>query len=169
MNSFADAKYAENERGKLYYMIGTARSGKSTICKSLAKELNATILTQDSFRLALYDKDHWNAGEAAVFAHVDVAARAMLINGTNIIIDETNTMEWRRVHWSRLGGKAFYVKTPLDLCVSRCDPSNIGLIGAINRMHKNLESFDPRDEKENVARIYDWNGHNFEEELVSHI
>ncbi len=169
MSGYAEEKYAENPRGKLYFMVGSARSGKSTVCKELAKELNATILTQDSFRLAVYDKDWWGPGEPVVFGHVDIAARALLISGSNVIIDETNTLAWRREHWRGLGGKAFFVKTPLDVCVSRCNANNDGLIEAVNRMHKNLESFDPRDEKEEVLRIFSWNGHKFDEELVGHV
>ena len=153
MTGFADEKYQENTKGKLYFCIGNARSGKSTVCKKLAKELSATILTQDSFRLAVYDKDHWNDSEPVVFGHIDVAARALLINGTNVIIDETNTLRWRRDHWRNLGGVGFYVDTPVDVCVSRCNPTNEGLIGAVRRMGKNLESFDPRIEG-GVARIY---------------
>jgi predicted kinase len=166
MSGFAEEKYAENPRGHLYFMVGSARSGKSTVCKELAKELNATILTQDSFRLAVYDKDWWGPGEPAVFGHIDIAARAMIINGTNVIIDETNTLAWRRDHWKGLGGKAFFVKTPLDICVSRCNSENEGLIGAVKRMHKNIEGFNPRDPKEKVLRVYSWNGHGFDEDLL---
>lgn len=169
MSGFADEKYAENQRGKLYFMVGSARSGKSTVCKALAKELNATILTQDSFRLAVYDRDWWGDSEPVVFSHVDVAARALLINGTNVLIDETNTLAWRREHWLGLGGEAFYVKTPLDVCISRCDPANVDLIGAVKRMHGNLENYYPREAKEKTLRIYDWNGHGFDEELLGHV
>jgi len=166
MSGFAEEKYAENPKGKLYYMIGSARSGKSTVCKELATELNATILTQDSFRLAMYDKDWWGPGEPAVFGHFDVAVRSLLINGTNVIVDETNTMAWRREHWASMGGRAFYVDTPLDVCLSRCNPTNDGLMGAVKRMHGNLTSFNPLDGKEKVMRIYTWNGQGFDMELT---
>jgi predicted kinase len=152
--SFADEKYQENKRGQLYFMVGNARSGKSTVCKKLARELSATILTQDSFRLAVYDRDYHYDSEPAVFGHIDVAARALLINGTNVIIDETNTLAWRREHWRGLGGIGFYVNTPVETCVSRCNSTNEGLIGAVRRMGKNLESFNPLDAKEKIARIY---------------
>lgn len=153
MSGFANEKYAENPKGNLYFMVGNARSGKSTVCKKLAKELSATILTQDSFRLAVYDRDYHYDSEPTVFSHIDVAARAMLINGTNVLIDETNTLRWRRDHWRGLGGIGFYVDTPTEVCVSRCNPENEGLIGAVKRMGKNLESFDAHKE-EKIARIY---------------
>jgi predicted kinase len=137
-----------------------------TISKKLAKELNATILTQDSFRLAVYDKDWWGPGEPVVFGHLDIAARALLINGTNVLIDETNTLAWRRDHWKDLGGKAFYVSAPLDVCLSRCDPANDGLRNAVKRMQKNLEIFNPLDGKERVLRMYTWNGDGFDEERM---
>lgn len=164
--NFADEKYAENPKGKLYFMVGSARSGKSTICKKLAKELDAVILTQDSFRLAVYGRDHWDDSEPIVFANVDVAARALLINGTNVLIDETNTLAWRRKHWVTLGGVGFYVSTPLALCVSRCNSENIGLIDAVKRMHNNLAMFDPREPKEKIVRIYKWNGTSFDQETA---
>ena len=169
MQNFAEEKYAENKRGDLYFMVGSARSGKSTICKQLAKEFNATILTQDSFRLAVYDKDWWGPGEPVVFGHVDITARALLINGTNVLIDETNTLPWRREHWRSLGGKAIYIDTDLETCIFRCDPSNEGLIGAVKRMQKNLETFNPIDENERVIRMYKWNGKNFDESLTRSI
>lgn len=165
MSGFAEEKYAENERGKLFFMVGSARSGKSTMCKKLAREFNATILVQDSFRLAVYDKDWWGESEPAVFAHLDVAARALLISGQNVIIDETNTLAWRREHWLSLGGRGFYVSTPVDLCVSRCNQGNDGLIEAVRRMHRNLESFNPKESKEKILRIYTWNGNGFDEEI----
>jgi adenylylsulfate kinase-like enzyme len=154
VETFASEKYLENKRGNLYFMVGNARSGKSTVCKQISRELSAVILTQDSFRLAVYDRDYHYDSEPAVFGHIDVAARAMLINGTNVLIDETNTLAWRREHWRGLGGIGFFVNTPVETCISRCNPENHGLIGAVRRMGKNLESFNPEDPKEKIARIY---------------
>lgn len=158
MTGFASDKYEENKRGKLYFMVGNARSGKSTVCKQIARELSATILTQDSFRLAVYDRDYHYDSEPAVFGHIDVAARALLINGTNVIIDETNTLRWRRDHWRGLGGIGFFVSTDTETCLSRCREDNEGLRGAVKRMGKNLESFDPKSPDEKIARIYSNDG-----------
>jgi len=158
LDVFTNDKYVENEKGKLYFMVGLARSGKTTICRKLSKEFNAIILTQDSFRLAVYDRAYLTESEPIVFSHLDVSARALLINGTNVIIDETNTLLWRRNHWRSLGGVGFYVNTPVEVCISRCNPENVELIGAIKRMDKNLDGFNPNDPTELIMRQYVWDG-----------
>jgi len=151
---YKEQKLAENERGKLYFMVGSARSGKSTYSKEISKEYNASIISPDSFRLAIYNSGWWVEGEKMVSSHVDVAVRAMLINGTNVLIDETNVLPNKRKRWRELGGQGFYVECPLEVCLSRAnEENNAGFKDNIREMHAALEGFDPHDPEEKILRI----------------
>ena len=152
---YTETKLAENKRGELYFMVGSARSGKSTISKNLAKELNAIIITPDSFRLAIHNQGFLLQAEPTVWSHVDVAVRAILINGDNVLLDEVNVIARDREHWRSLGGKGFYVQCPLEVCLGRAnEENNEGFKDSIRDMHKNLETFDPYDKNERIVRIY---------------
>jgi predicted kinase len=155
MFSAKELKLSEHGNGRLFFMIGLPRSGKSTVLNSLAKELDAVVLNGDSFRLAIYDHDYIQSAESIVFSHIDVAARALRLNGQNIIIDETNSTASKRKHWRDLGGSAIYVNTTPEECIKRCHEEYTNLIDAIKRIGKNLERFDPMDPDEKVVRIYD--------------
>jgi predicted kinase len=160
MNKFLDLKLAEEpRRGQLFFMVGLPRSGKSTATKKLEKEFDAVVLRSDLFRIAMYNSDYHEAMEPSVVAAMDVAARALLLSGRNVIIDDTHTRQHKRQHWLTLGGKGIYVNTPLEECLKRCDPEYHRLMNAMKRMDENLKNFDYKNPEENIDRVYDSNGH----------
>lgn len=158
MFSAKELKLSEHGYGQLFFMVGLPRSGKTTVLRKLAVELDAIVLSGDSFRLAIYDHDYIQSAEPVVFSHLDVAARALRLSGKNVIIDETNSSPSKRQHWRASNGSAIFVNTSVDECLKRCHEDYTSLRDAIKRIAKNLGSFDPSDPKEKVIRIYDSGG-----------
>jgi hypothetical protein len=162
----------EQEKGRLYYCVGLPRSGKSTRCDHWARnpdihidytqvfELGAlkaypfdpqkpfvsrprAIVCGDDFRTALHGNAFRIEAEGTVFAMMDVATRALLNRGFDVIVDETCTTEQTLLRYLRLDPNAepVFIDTPEEACVERALASNKPfLVGPIRRMAFQLES-----------------------------
>lgn len=92
-----------NIRGKLFFTIGTAKSGKSTWCDEWIKYgvhvgneglvTPRVIVSDDDIRMALYNKRYEAECEPMVFAVKSVMIRALLSRGMNVMVDDTHTTE----------------------------------------------------------------------------
>jgi hypothetical protein len=161
----------EQEKGRLYYCVGLPRSGKSTRCDSWVRnpdihidytqvfelgDLKAypfdpqkpfvprprAIVCGDDFRQALHGNAYRVEAEGTVFAMMDVATRALLNRGFDVIVDETCTTEQTLLRYLRLDPNAepVFVDTPEEECVERALASNKPfLVGPIRRMAAQLQ------------------------------
>lgn len=86
--------------GKLSFMVGLARSGKSTFANRWVKEpdpdgLNRVIICADDFRIAMYGRRFCKLAEPHVWATVDTATRALYNRGFHVLSDEVNSTKFR--------------------------------------------------------------------------
>lgn len=154
------------ERGKLYGLVGLPRSGKSTVANEWVKgdkvrnpnghgffpycyviDRPRVIVGGDDFRVALYGQEYNLNGEASVFAAMDVAVRALLARGFDVIIDETCTTEDTLSRYLRLDldFTPIFIDTPEEVCVERAIATNKPfLVAPIRNMARQLADLRPR-------------------------
>lgn len=146
-------KNEENKKGNLYFLVGLAHSGKSTFANKWKNEHRGTnyleynpnrvVIEGDSFRKALYGRSFQIEAEAFVFASMDIATRALLNTGYDVLIDETCTTEATLLRYLRLDENAqpIFIDTPKTECINRAVKHNKSyLVLPIVRMDKQLQS-----------------------------
>lgn len=157
---------------RLYFLIGLARSGKSTISNRWAKHeisfnndgviiYNQPILdfeprvtvNADQWRLALGHRyNSW--AEPIIHGQVQIAVRALLKNH-NVLVDETNTNENSILKWLEedIDAIPVFVNTTAEVCKQRAIATNqADLLPIIERMNINLhKTFGPN--LEIVSRV----------------
>lgn len=150
-------------KGKLFFTVGLPRSGKSTWANKWVKFetysdafnsalwnsehlfTNATprvIISGDDFRRALYGRAYQIEAEGAVFAMMDVATRALLSRGFDVIVDETCTTEATLIRYLRIDPEAtpIFIETSEEECIARAIKTGKPyLVGPIERMAKQLK------------------------------
>jgi predicted kinase len=113
------------------------------------------VIAGDDFRTALHGNAFRVEAEGTVFAMMDVAARALLDRGFDVIVDETCTTEQTLLRYLRLDPNAtpVFIDTPEEVCVERALASNKPfLVGPIRRMASQLSGL--RDNwDQTVARL----------------
>ncbi len=151
----------------LYFTIGLPRSGKSTWARawlqgtadiannrftrdfptplelSRIDSVKRIIVTPDAFRLALGHRYNWYA-EPVVFAHVQIAIRA-LVQDYDVLVDDTHTSIESITRILEVDPNANYVfvDTPLDVCIERAIATNQGdLVGVMARMQNNINRLE---------------------------
>lgn len=145
--------------GKLYFTIGLPRSGKSTYCDLWVRE-SPVIITNtwggprgkvsrprvmvagDDFRFALHANNYIPDSEPMVFAMMDIAIRAHIHRGIDVIVDETATTEGTIKRYLRIDPEAtpVWVNTPVDVCKQRAIETNRSyLIPPIERLAAQFE------------------------------
>jgi predicted kinase len=173
-------------RGNLYFTVGLPQSGKSTYCDTWSRhpdvnidytplfELGAlktfqdlhdpivprprVVIAGDDFRKALYGRSYQIEAEATVFAMMDVAARALLNRGFDVIMDETCTTEQTLLRYLRLdrAATAVFINTTKDVCIERAKASGKEyLVGPIERMAGQLDELKKNFGK-TVCRLRDY-------------
>lgn len=135
--------------GSLFFTCGLPRSGKSFYCDNwiLPDEGDIeytprAIVCGDDFRYALYGREFQIEAEGTVFAMMDVAARALLKRGFDVIIDETCTTEATLLRYLRINidAQAIFIDTPIEVCKERAIACGRDyLLGPIDRMAAQLE------------------------------
>lgn len=145
--------------GRLYFMIGLARSGKSTLSRRWnARRINfneagkviedsspydivtpRVVVSADKWRLALGHRyNSW--AEPMVHGPVRIAVRALLMDH-DVLVDETNTTASSIKQWLEedINAVPVLVNTPLAVCKRRAiDSGQADLIPVLERMHLNL-------------------------------
>jgi len=163
-------------RGRLLFTIGLPRSGKSVWCDDWVRgdrvpkvyegqffefrhqDRPRVIVCGDDFRRALYGREFQVEAEGSVFAAMDVATRALLNRGFDVIIDETSTTEQTLLRYLRLDINAtpVWFDTPVSVCVSRAhETGRPYLEGPIYRMAAQLELLK-RDWDSIIKRLKDY-------------
>lgn len=148
---------SKQERGRLHYCVGLPRSGKSTWCDRWVREAltqeNEThtdlcidrpraVIGGDDFRTALHGNAFRIEAEGTVFAMMDVATRALLDRGFDVIVDETCTTEQTLLRYLRLDPEAtpVFMDATEEVCVERALADNRPfLVGPIRRMASQLK------------------------------
>jgi predicted kinase len=156
-------------RGSLSFTIGLPRSGKSTFAAQWARTAEATITLDprldgvgcdfsvevkdvtvarprvvvcgDDFRTALHGRTYIPEAEGTVFAMMDVAVRALLAGGFDVLIDETCTTEATLGRYLKIDPDALpvWVDTPEEECVRRArEAGKEYLVKPIGRMAEQL-------------------------------
>ncbi len=130
-------------RGRLIFLVGLPRSGKSTYAHSWAIERpGRAIISGDSFRKALHGHAYIPEAEATVYSMMDVAAKSLLSEGIDVVIDETCTTEMTLMRYYRIDLEAepVFINTPADECRKRAiDSHKTYLIPVIDRLQKQHE------------------------------
>lgn len=148
-------------KGRLYYTQSLPRAGKTSFaikwsnfeeelertdygfeCYKLPQNLKRAVISGDEFRKALHGNDFRIEAESTVYAMMDVATRALLNLGYDVLIDETCTTEQTLLRYLRLDPNAIciYIDVPEEECIRRAIETNKPyLIGPIKRMSKQLK------------------------------
>lgn len=172
-----------SKKGKLYFLQGLPHCGKSSYannwlnpdsylwetCEPPCKDgiydkifthrkfvdtaKPRVVLGGDDFRQALTGREFLIEAEGTVMAMIDVAAKALLLRGFDVLIDETNTTEASvlRMYKIDIDAERILIDTPKEVCIERAIKANRQyLCGPIERMSKQLDFM-----KENWEQIRD--------------
>lgn len=112
---------------KLIMLIGIQGSGKTTYSKVLKEKYDARVISTDKIRQTFL-----NIEEKDVFPTLYKLCAKELLQGYNVIIDATHiTPKVRKRTFDALNEfnvnyekVAYYIKTPLEVCVKRVDIRN---------------------------------------------
>jgi predicted kinase len=167
--------------GKLSFVQGLPRSGKSTFCdnwvvfrdslgeivvnnslwngESFLNNANPRIIISgDDFRHAIHGSAFNISAESLVFATMDTATKALLHRGFDVIIDETCTTEATLLRYLKIDVNAtpIFVDTPESVCIERAIAAGKSyLVQPIKRMSRQLEKLRSSWD-ETVARLKDY-------------
>ncbi len=134
-------------KAQLYFTVGLPRSGKSTFCKKWLNDMYLSdrpkvIICGDDFRTALHGHAYIPQAEGQVFAAIDTAARALLLTGFDVIIDETATTEATILRYLKIDidARPIFMDADSSLCIARAKQDGKEfLVGPILRMKAQLE------------------------------
>lgn len=147
---------------KLFFTIKLPRAGGTTLCKRWQKgeldiinnrfssellsenitrleRIPRVVVTPDAWRLALGHRYNWYV-EPVVFAHVQVAIRALL-QDYDVLVDDTNTSEESIKRLFEIDPEATYalVDTPINTCIDRAYATGQqDLVPVMERMDHNI-------------------------------
>lgn len=132
--------------GKITFTVAPTRSGKSTFAKVwLAEGKNdRVVVNADAIRLALHGKDFDKRFEGTVHFIKENMIKAHLLDGMQVLVDETNTNRWTITSLLRLDENAtpVYIYSTREQCIDRAvKTGKIYLVerGVIDRHFNNLE------------------------------
>lgn len=101
------------------------------------------VVAGDDFRTALHGQPYVYESECVVFAAMDLATRALLLRGFDVIVDETCTTEQTLYRYLKidLDARPVFVDTPAEVCLERARASGRGYLdGPIRAMAAQLAS-----------------------------
>jgi predicted kinase len=125
---------------RLRIMIGLPRSGKTTWVNS-NKEENEVVVSADTLRELIYGQRWFKEGEPYVWSVRGTILHMLMLQGVNIIIDETNILIRNRSVLRKFAKKYgyvveyIYVATSKEKCIERAkETEREDLIPIIERM-----------------------------------
>lgn len=138
---------------RLMIMCGLPSSGKTTRARILSDN-NWTVVSPDDFRWALHGNAFIKQAEPFVWASVELAVRALLKSGNDVIVDATNTTAQRRKQWKQVADEfgihleVLYMTTSYDECVKRIymQDKEDTMLDVLDRMYTSFEPPDPQSE-----------------------
>lgn len=147
------------KRGKLFFTIKLPQSGGSTFCNWFVQNRpNCVVIGGDDFRNALYGREFQIEAEGTVFSTMDVAIRALLNRGFDVIIDETSTTEATLFRYYKIdeNAKEIWINTTKEECIKRAIENNRRyLVLPIKRMAKQFD-FLKKNFKKIKSKIIDY-------------
>lgn len=136
-------------------MFGLPRSGKTTYIKN--NNNKDVVISADTIRLLVYNQRFWSDGEPLVWYIRGIMLKNLLQQGSDIIIDETNTTIKRREAIIKLAKQYGYtincvvIDCPAEECKERAIIDNQkDLIPIIESMAKGLEYPDISEGIDNI-------------------
>ncbi len=109
----------------LTIMVGVSGSGKSTHARKLAGDTGATIVEPDAIRKELTGNASDQSRNGEVFRLAHQRTEALLMKGTDVIVDATSLDRKTRAEWVSIArrcgaeARAVVVDTPIDVAKKR--------------------------------------------------
>ena len=135
---------------KMYVMVALPRAGKSTYINNHFQ--GVIRVSADQLRLLIHGKRFWDQGEAKVWWVRDIMIKALMEQGLDIVIDQTNTTRPRRKYLLELAARygyqalAIVITTDKELCKERAVSTNQeDLIPVIEKMAENYEKVNKEE------------------------
>jgi hypothetical protein len=135
--------------GKILFLRGVPRCGKSTFCNNWLKNYHGipkVVISGDDFRLATYGQEYCHTAEAAQGLTVFAAIRA-LVKRHLVLYDETNSSEFSLRRIFEIDKHAQYVTFTMawnDVMKINDSTSRIP-IEVFDRISYNLQDIDPEE------------------------
>lgn len=153
-------------KGNLFYTVGCPHSGKSTFANDWIQgeklpergdqfdcftvhKINKprVVLGGDDFRSALTGHEFVLQAEGMVASCIDIAAKALLNRGFDVLIDETSSTKATLIRYYRLDINAtpIFIDTSREECIRRAIANKREyLVGPINRIANQLDKIRPK-------------------------
>lgn len=141
------------KRGKLRFMIGLQRSGKSTWANKWVRDkprvdsdgvvVPRVIVCADDIRLAVSGKRFNRHAESVVFMIKDYMIKSLLIRGHDVLCDGTHTTKTsiRRNFEIDLDAEWTLINTPVEICKQRAIETNQpDLVQVLDRTGRQLKA-----------------------------
>lgn len=137
------------KRGKLRFLIGLPRSGKSTWATDWVRKrpdetaFPRVVVCADDIRLAVTGQRFNHCAEPVVAMIKKYMIESLLARGHDVLVDETNTTKSsiRRNFEADIDAQWTLINTPADVCKERAvDTNQPDLIPVINRMECQLKA-----------------------------
>jgi predicted kinase len=158
-----DYTAGRSDAPELIMMVGIAGSGKSTLAKRWVNEARGDLVrvNRDNLRAMLFVDVPWSGRLEEIARNIErEAVRIALIQGKNVVIDNTNCVRRTRYGWEefakqlRVRFRIVTMNTTLNECIER-DAGRVGKeqVGreVIERQHKQLNEFHIKPQAEPVG------------------
>ena len=141
---------------KVYVMCGLPGSGKTTIARQIAADLDAVVIASDSIREELYGDESVQGNPSVVFDTLYSRAHAAIDDNLSVILDATNVKKRDRARvfqeFPDNEIAAFVINTPVEVCKQRNgERERVVPEYVIDRMAK---SFELPTREEGFVKIY---------------
>jgi predicted kinase len=113
-----------NSKPKLYFIVGTAASGKSAFAQKWKRELAnipRVVVTTDNIRLALHNQVYNRHAEPVVFAQKYIMLKTLLLEGYDVLSCGTHTTKEsiQRILEIDPNAEPIVMNTSLHICLER--------------------------------------------------
>jgi predicted kinase len=156
----------------LFILIcGTPASGKSSVAKMIAEDVNAVILSFKEIRKEANKKEEYGSVNEKVRQILRIKLREKLMSGDNIVLDAINRVRSERkeyVYWAKMRGYdtiCVYCTKDYDYAIYANSMRNKMTRVSEDIIIKNYNLFIPPDESEGWDEIYINDGNKYSVEI----